>query len=397
MAVNFLTAHSLAASSALACREVCDRLEELAPAAAPSLLIVYFTQAHDAGVLRQALTGRYPHVRLIGCSSCHGVQTQSGYHSAHGWGLAVAALFDEKGCYGVAGGLGEAVDMRALLHGAMAEAGRPGELPAMVLLHASPGREEGLLAAIEDEFGCRVPVVGGSAADDAIRGDWQLCWQGGEGREGVVLALLYPDCELAFQFHSGYLATAHHGLVTACDGREVLTIDGEPAAWVYASWRGLAPFPVGPILAQSTLAPLARQRGTLDGVPYYKLSHPEAVTARGGLRLFTTIEPGERLILMHGSAEGLLARSLAAHIEPGYGGCGAVRPLGALLIFCAGSRLALGERIQGFGNLLEAQLGAIPFITPFTFGEQGRLPHGELAHGNLMVSAVVLLGGVDAS
>ncbi len=35
--------------------------------------------------------------------------------------------------------------------------------------------------------------------------------------------------------------------------------------------------------------------------------------------------------------------------------------------------------------------GDIPFITPFTFGEQGRLPHGELAHGNLMVSSVIFL------
>ncbi|MFM5142584.1 hypothetical protein ACEUA0_08710 [Aeromonas veronii] len=27
----------------------------------------------------------------------------------------------------------------------------------------------------------------------------------------------------------------------------------------------------------------------------------------------------------------------------------------------------------------------------FTFGEQGRLPNGELAHGNLMVSSVIFL------
>ncbi|MCS3458452.1 hypothetical protein M2367_000575 [Aeromonas sp. BIGb0445] len=389
--MDFLTAHSLATSSMLACREVCERLATLQ--GEPALLLVYFTQAHDAAILRAQLTSRYPNTRLIGCSSCHGVQTQSGYHSAGGWGLAVAALCDERGSYGVAGALGDQIDMKSLLHGAMAQAARPGELPAMILLHASPGQEEAVLGAIEAEFGSQVPVVGGSAADDRVSGDWQVCWQAGEGKQGVVLALLYPDCELAFQFHSGYLATAHHGVVTAREGREVLTLDGEPAAQVYARWRGVNTLPVGPILKESTLAPLARQRGTLDGVPYYKLSHPEAVTARGGLRLFTDIELGERLTLMYGSEEGLLARSLAAgRIEPAYGRCREMRPFGALLIFCAGCRLALGERIHEFGNLFETQLGAIPFITPFTFGEQGRLPYGELAHGNLMVSAVILLG-----
>ena len=107
--MDFLTAHSLATSSMLACREVCERLATLQ--GEPALLLVYFTQAHDAAILRAQLTSRYPNTRLIGCSSCHGVQTQSGYHSAGGWGLAVAALCDERGSYGVAGALGDQIEI----------------------------------------------------------------------------------------------------------------------------------------------------------------------------------------------------------------------------------------------------------------------------------------------
>lgn len=386
--MNFLTAHSLAETTPLAAQQVTERLHAQS-SHVPSLLLVYFTQAHEAAELRRALKARFPDTRLIGCSSCGGILTQDGHHGRHGWSLSVAALYDGKGAYGVAGQMGDQPDVRALLRRAIADGGRPGELPQLVLLHTSPGLEEAVLAGIDAEFGATVPVVGGSAADDGVAGQWQLCWDEGEGSQGCVLAVLYPDCQLAFQFHSGYVPTECRGIITGIDGREVLTIDHEPAARVYGRWTERAtPWPVGPILRETTLSPLARQVGMLDDLPYYKLSHPEAVTAREGLRLFT----GERLLLMYSSQEGLLQRSLnAVNIEPEYGMASNMRPFGALVVFCAGCRLALGDRLGDIVSQFSQRLGEIPFITPFTFGEQGRLPHGELAHGNLMVSSVIFL------
>lgn len=378
--MNFLTAHSLAETTPLAAQQVTERLHAQS-SHVPSLLLVYFTQAHEAAELRRALKARFPDTRLIGCSSCGGILTQDGHHGRHGWSLSVAALYDDKGAYGVAGQMGDQPDVRALLRRAIADGGRPGELPQLVLLHTSPGLEEVVLAGIDAEFGATVPVVGGSAADDGVAGQWQLCWDEGEGSQGCVLAVLYPDCQLAFQFHSGYVPTECRGIITGIDGREVLTIDHEPAARVYGRWTERAtPWPVGPILRETTLSPLARQVGMLDDLPYYKLSHPEAVTAR------------ERLLLMYSSQEGLLQRSLnAVNIEPEYGMASNMRPFGALVVFCAGCRLALGDRLGDIVSQFSQRLGEIPFITPFTFGEQGRLPHGELAHGNLMVSSVIFL------
>ncbi|HDZ8915047.1 TPA: FIST C-terminal domain-containing protein [Aeromonas hydrophila] len=392
MVLNFLTAHSLEETSLLAARQVCERLLAQSPHS-PSLLLVYFTQAHDAEELRHHFKQQFPSSRMIGCSSCGGVMTQTGHHARQGLGLAVAAIYDEKGAYGVAGQAGDAVDVRQLLRSAIADGGRPGELPQLILLHASPGQEEAMLESIEAELGTTVPVVGGSAADNSVSGDWQLCWDEGSAREGVALAVLYPDCQLAFQFHSGYVPTEYRGTITALSGREILTIDHEPAAEVYARWSGrTTPWPVGPILRETTLSPLARQVGTLDDMPYYKLSHPEAVTEGGGLRLFTDTQVGERLLLMYSSQEGLLQRSLnATRIEPEYGMATEMQPFGALVIFCAGCRLALGDSLCQFVDQFHTRLGDIPFITPFTFGEQGRLPHGELAHGNLMVSSVIFL------
>lgn len=390
--MNFLTAHSLAETTLLAAQQIVERLLAQSPHS-PSLLLVYFTQAHDAVVLRHVLQTRFPNARLMGCSSCAGILTQAGYHAQGGWSLAVAALYDDRGAYGVAGQAGGEPDVRQLLRAAIADGGRPGELPQLILLHASPGLEERMLAGIEAEFGTTVPVVGGSAADDGVTGEWQLCWDQGESAQGCVLAVLYPDCQLAFQFHSGYVPTEQHGIITGLDGREVLTIDHEPAARVYGRWTARqTPWQVGPILKESTLAPLARRVGMLDEVPYYKLSHPEAVTEREGLRLFTETRLGERLQLMYSSQEGLLQRSLnAVRIEPEYGMASNLQPIGALVVFCAGCRLALGEGLNDVVAQFRSRLGDIPFITPFTFGEQGRLPHGELAHGNLMVSSVIFL------
>lgn len=390
--MNFLTAHSLAQTTLLAAQQVGERLLAQSPQS-PSLLLVYFTQAHDAVVLRAALKERFPASRLIGCSSCGGIMSQAGHHARQGWSLAVAALYDDKGAYGVAGQAGDALDVRRLLRRAIADGGRPGELPHLILLHTSPGLEEAMLAGIEAELGTTVPVVGGTASDDGVTGDWQLCWDEGESRQGCVLAVLYPDCQLTFQFHSGFVPTELSGIITALDGREVLTIDHEPAARVYARWmQRKTPWSVGPILKESTLSPLARQVGTLADMPYYKLSHPEAVTRREGLRLFTETQLGERLQLMYSSQEGLLQRSLnAVRIEPEYGMASSMRPFGALVVFCAGCRLALGDDMNEVVEQFRTRLGDIPFIAPFTFGEQGRLPHGELAHGNLMVSSVIFL------
>ncbi len=158
--MKFLTVHSLAQNSSLAAQDICAQLRHRADQA-PSLLLLYFTQAHDGAILRDALKRQFPTTRLLGCSSCGGVMTERGHHALDGYGLAVAALYDEKGAFGVAGASGDGVDVRQLLRRAMSDCGRPGELPQLILFHASPGKEEGLLAGIEAELGASVPVVGG--------------------------------------------------------------------------------------------------------------------------------------------------------------------------------------------------------------------------------------------
>lgn len=132
---------------------------------------------------------------------------------------------------------------------------------------------------------------------------------------------------------------------------------------------------MGPILRETTLSPLARQVGTLDEMPYYKLSHPDAVTAREGLRLFTETRLGERLQLMYSSQEGLLQRSLnAVRIEPEYGMAGNLQPIGALVVFCAGCRLALGDSLSDVVGHFSQRLGRSPLSRHLPSASRGDCP-----------------------
>lgn len=96
---------------------------------------------------------------------------------------------------------------------------------------------------------------------------------------------------------------------------------------------------------------------------------------QGGLRLFTDVVQGERLLLMYSSQEGLLQRSLnAMRVEPWYGVDVELQPIGALIIFCAGCRLALGDMLCQFVEQSQARLGKIPFITPLLSASRGGCP-----------------------
>lgn len=386
--VDYFTAQSNLDSSTAAARHLIEQLLAHS-AAAPTLLMLYFSERYEADLLRRALRQAFPDTPLVGCSSCQAVRTALPGEVP----VALAAIYDPQGAYGVAGGSSGEGDVRRWLRQAMAACGRPGELPQMVLLHTTPGGEEALLAELDEELGGAVPVIGGSAGDDTLSGQWRLCWQQQTLTEGSVLAVFYPDCELVFQFHAGYRPTGHSAIVTRAEGREVINLDERPAAEVYGEWVGQV-WPIGPVLHETTFFPLARHAGEMYGMPCFKLSHPESVTARHGVRLFTDIHEGERLVLMQGSETGVLERSLlAARIEPAYGMPEKLHPIGALIIFCAGYRYALAGRVDEIIGHYNERLGGVPYLIPFTFGEQGRMPQGELVHGNLMISSVIFCRG----
>lgn len=398
--MNVVTAYSLLHETQAAILELIAVLQDRL-AAEPELMLVYFTDTHSGEVILRQLQHVYPATQFLGCTSCQGIMTDEGYLSSEGHALAVWALCDGAGAYGTAmAGANQQIahTTRQVLRRAMQNSGRYGELPALIWLHSCPGDEEAIIATIESELGRSVPIVGGSAAHNLQGQHTQLLTQEGIQTQGMALGVFFPSCEVVTHFYSTYMPAGPRGLVTRAEGRELIEIDHQPAAEVYSAWTGGILSSVAPgefILRQTTLFPLARQAGHLGGVPYYKLSHLQTVTERRSLRLFTDIHEGETIILMHGNRSGLLdkvVRSTEWPAEPEL-----MEQVAALNIFCAGCMLTVHPDMKQIVDCLQAAREGVPFIGPYTFGEQGRFSGGENAHGNLMIAHVLFLKRLEVA
>ncbi len=362
---------------------------------APHWLLVQSAVHHDALALQRALADL--DLPVHGSSSCLGSMTERGAVTDRP-GLAMFGLRDRDGSFGVgAAPLGD--DPRAAaalaLQRALDAAGRPGEMPALVWLTSAPGHEEACIAGLEAILGRDVPIVGGSAADDAVAGGWYLLTRDTTLGTGIVVSALFPSGRIVSTFQSGYAPTATIGVATRASGRVLHEIDGQPAAAVYNHWSDGAithALAGGNVLASTTLTPLGRHVGEAGGVPYYRLAHPATVRPDGSIEMFADIAVGDTLVLMRGEPEALITR--AGRVAADACTLAGVQPdavAGALVIFCAGCMLAVREHLDQVVHGLREQLGAAPFLGCFTFGEQGCFIGGENRHGNLMISVTLFI------
>lgn len=363
---------------------------------APDFLALHFGAGVDAAALRDAVLARYPGTAVHGGSSCLGAMTGRGA-AVDGSGIAAFAIRDPAGDFGTASadlGLAPREAAARATEAALAAAGRPGEAPALVWLTLAPGREEAVLAGIKDIVGPSTMIVGGSSADNDVTGNWCQFSPDGMHHDGVVVSVLFPSCDIASSFRSGYAPAGRSAVVTGVEGRRLISLDHAPAARVYSDWTGIAvPAPEEPpafILAPASWYPLGRATGQIAGVPFYLLTHPASAEPDGSMAVFADLQPGDRVTLMQGTADSLVGRAgrVAEEACAALGG-----PVsGALVVYCGGCMLAVQDRVEEVARGIDAALGGAPFMGVFTFGEQGVPDGGEALHGNLMISCTVFGG-----
>jgi hypothetical protein len=397
------------AVSAADTREALGLLDaELPESVAPRMVFVFYGCEHDDAELHRHFRSRYPEAALLGGTSSGGVMTHRGVLDRHAVGVML--IEDEAGEFGVAAapmGDDAAATAQQLLLQALAEAGCSGELPELVWIYQAPGREEAVVEGLRRVVGDRCPIVGGSSADDDVSGRWRQLGPDGPMQDGLVVGVLMPSSPIGCGFQGGYEPTGpsgvvtgigyrtsgHSGVVTATSGREIVSIDDQPAAEVYNRWTGGRITEQvangGSVLAETTMCPIATDAGLIKGVSQFLLVHPEAVGEGGTLSTFCNLEVGSRIHAMTGDKARLVERAgrVAAQalgtLPSGHRG-----PAGALVVYCGGCRLAVGDEVAKVSTAVAASLGEAPFIGCFTFGEQGQLLDRNV-HGNLMISAVV--------
>ncbi len=330
-----------------------------------------------------------PGVPVFGATSFQGVFTPDGF---------------QRGAFLLVGEEADGVELAVASSGAQGDAARAaateaaraireqlGHTPNVILMHATPGNEETILAGLDDAFGGLVPVYGGSAADDDLSGTWGLLHGSQLLREGFVVAGFHTLRPVRGDFLGGYLPAGPKGRITRCEGRRIHEIDGQPAAEVYNRWtRGSLREALKPggggVLAETSLHPLARQVDSVLGVPLYLLSHPEAVAEDGrALDFFTRFTEGDEVLLMQGT-EGSLVRRAGRLVHSALGAAEPEVLAGSILVYCGGCVGAILDRADEVAAQYKDAVAGSPFLGIATFGEQGCFAGTEVCnrHGNLM-------------
>lgn len=372
----------------------------------PSLIFSHCSANYDIQQLLVILESKMPGIPVHGGTSCQGVMTQHGPHMENGYGLAICGLTDIDGRYGVgASDIGDdpKQDAIAALEEALENAHCPGEVPSMIWLSATPGFEEEIMEGIASIVGPDIPIGGGSAADNDVAGEWFQFTNDNVLNHGLLITVLFPSTDVLFAFHCGYEPTDFKGTITKTSKAEgvgtgerlIKEIDKQPAVKIYNKWAdGLLNDYIdteGNILSLTTLHPLGRVVGTIGSVPYYQLSHPDAVTADGALSVFTNVSVGNEIVLMTGTVDSLISR--AGRVATSALETHSASPediAGALVVYCAGCMLTVENRMDEVVESFKKALPGVPFIGTFTFGEQGCFISGESHHGNLMISVLLM-------
>lgn len=332
-----------------------------------------------------------PSVPIGGTTSFRGIFTEDGFRSGIGMLIAEQSDSIRTAMSLKPTGLEQAThEARAACVELQASLG---QVPHLVLMHASPGTEERILEGIRAELGADVPVYGGTAADNDAVGLWSVFADGRTCGEGFVLIGLCSAQSVNGAFLAGYLPTEHMGTVTRVTGRTVHEIDRLPAALVYNKWARNILDPAlargGSLLGTTNLAPVARTVGASLGLPRRILSHPHEVANDGkSLRFFTEFNLGDQVTLMTATPDSLIAR--VRRILKRAKGQRKDPIHGALLIYCAGCLSILLGRACEIVDLLKEELPGVPFLGIATYGEQGCFfDKTESYHGNLMCSVVL--------
>ena len=261
----------------------------------------------------------------------------------------------------------------------------------MLLLTASPGAEEDVIAGLDEVFP-GVPAYGGSAADHAIAGQWSTFSDVGAHQNGVAVAALFGDVKVGGAFVAPYQPTTTMAVVTAAEGRKIQTLDGQLAATVLGQWVGDSISDQvengGVVLAQTALSPLALRR-TVGNVTHDIPTHPfQIVQPEGAVGVFALPTVGDTVCLLKGTVE-----SLTGHLDTLIAKAMADGKLtgetvaGGLLIYCAGCAGAVGAELHdALRKHLGKHLPNAPVLGLCTFGEQGYVPGLGNAHQNLSLS-----------
>lgn len=255
--------------------------------------------------------------------------------------------------------------------------------PSYFYMVCSPAEEEFYLKGIQDVIG-RVPLFGGSCADDAVNGEWQIFCDDKVFADGCAVAFFYTDKRIVTEFTGAYNETDKRGIITKTNGNRVLAeIDGVPALTKYAEWMETTESELQGmnLLSATVLHPL----GIKDPLGNLTvIRHPMVGNEDNTMNIGNNLKEGTAVCLMETTVDGLIDSTKVAmndvkeKLDE--------KPGAYFLVHCGGRKLGIGDRMEEVYQKVKEEAGDTPFIMIFTFGEYGYNEHSANTCGGLMLS-----------
>lgn len=351
----------------------------------PKIGMLYTSVDYDQAEVMKGVKSVVGDVPVVGCTSSGAIIVPDGIITSENGFAGMLMLDDENMVIGAAGSALKNNDARAtgrmVAEEALAKAGLD-YAPTYYYMVASPKEEEYYVKGIQDVIG-DVPFFGGSAADNAIAGDWSIFCDDKCYSDGVAVIFFYTDKPVETVYTGAYHETKNVGVVTKVDGdRKLVEIDGVPALEKYAEWIGTKPNKLmgGDLLVASITKPLGVKDALGDLIA---IRHPMAGNEDLSMNLGNKIVENTAVIQMEATVDELISSTGNAVKEVNKK---LDTPAAYFLVHCGGRKVGIGDRIEEVHKELVKATKGVPFLTIFTFGEYGYNEHTRNTCGGLMLS-----------
>ena len=345
--------------------------------------VEYDTEKRLNGV--QSVMGTAP---IIGATSRDGIIVPDGYITSQGGYAGMLAIGDPDTKVTTAitsTSISPVEDGKKVAKRAMEKAGTK-ESPAYFMMIATPGNEENFLKGIQDVIG-DVPCFGGTASDDDLSGQWRIYTEEGIVDDGVAVAFFYTNKKMQNIIDGKYHETIHSGIVTAMTGeRELDEINGIQALKQYAEWTNnkVKDLKGSKLFNKSILEPI----GVKNSNNFIILRHPINGNTDYSINLSNDMYINTAVIHMQCTkgeminAPHLIARELNKKTDN--------QSAFYIINHSADRKEIIEGNLNDIAKKIKDEIGDIPFIMPFTYGEYGRNNHSTNLCGSLMISEVAI-------
>ena len=323
---------------------------------------------------------------IIGCTSSAAICTQDGYLNDE-TGYSGMMSFGGDVFVGVSGSekTNESAREigRRLAREAMRELGE--RKPNYFFMTASPKEEEEYLLGVQDVVG-KIPVFGGSAADNTVEGNWSVIVDDKVFADGCAIALFATDAEMKNIYTGQYNETDNVGIITEVkNDRTLVTIDGVPAVEKYCGWtdKNVDEVMGNNLLTETIFNPL----GVKDPIgSVTAVRHPMFANEDLSMNIGAKLMPKTAIIQLHMEPEEIVSANPKTIEE--LNSMMNEEPQSYLLVHCGGRRLGLQlvfKEEEIYPRVKEITKDK-EFLMVFTFGEYGTHEHSANTVGGLSLS-----------